>query len=164
MQLPRLPEVQRISLPAGVPAGVAPPAPPEVAAMAPDEVDGAMRRAQAAFPGWRDTAVADRARALRRAADLLEKRRPHLMATLAREAGKTIDDGVAEIREAVDFLRYYADEAEALCVTRQLPGPAGEENVYAVRGRGVWLAIAPWNFPLAIFLGQVAAALAIPYI
>ncbi|UWQ21501.1 L-glutamate gamma-semialdehyde dehydrogenase [Jannaschia sp. W003] len=136
------------------------PAPEAVAEMAPGDVDRAMRRAQAAFAAWRDRPVVERAGALRRAADLLEARRAHLMAVLAREAGKTIDDGVAEVREAVDFLRYYADEAERLFRVHPLPGPAGEENVYAVRGRGVWLAVAPWNFPLAIFLGQVAAALA----
>ncbi|MGB3555631.1 MAG: L-glutamate gamma-semialdehyde dehydrogenase, partial [Jannaschia sp.] len=78
-----------------------------------------------------------------------------------REAGKTLDDGVAEVREAVDFLRYYADEAETLCASRILPGPTGEANRWSVRGRGVFLTIAPWNFPLAIFLGQTAAALAV---
>ena len=123
-------------------------------------VDGLMERAEAAFPDWRDRPVSERAKALRRGADLLEENRPALMATLAREAGKTIDDGVAEIREAVDFLRYYADEAERLCVSRALPGPVGEENLYSVHGRGTFLTIAPWNFPLAIFLGQTAAALA----
>jgi RHH-type proline utilization regulon transcriptional repressor/proline dehydrogenase/delta 1-pyrroline-5-carboxylate dehydrogenase len=82
------------------------------------------------------------------------------MATLAREAGKTIDDGIAEIREAVDFLRYYADEAETLCAPRVLPGPTGERNVWQATGRGVFVTVAPWNFPLAIFLGQTAAALA----
>ncbi|WGH80191.1 L-glutamate gamma-semialdehyde dehydrogenase [Jannaschia ovalis] len=131
-------------------------------ASAPKEItaEAAMTRAAHAFPAWRDTPVADRARALRRAADLLEARRAPLMATLTREAGKTIDDGIAEIREAVDFLRYYADEAEALCQPRVLPGPTGERNAWTVRGRGVFLTVAPWNFPLAIFLGQTAAALA----
>ncbi|MGB3406633.1 MAG: L-glutamate gamma-semialdehyde dehydrogenase, partial [Jannaschia sp.] len=105
--------------------------------------------------------VQTRAQALRRAADLLEQNRPALMATLAREAGKTIDDGIAEVREAVDFLRYYADEAEPLCTPRVLPGPTGEANRWTVGGRGVFLTIAPWNFPLAIFLGQCAAALAV---
>jgi RHH-type proline utilization regulon transcriptional repressor/proline dehydrogenase/delta 1-pyrroline-5-carboxylate dehydrogenase len=83
------------------------------------------------------------------------------MATLAREAGKTIDDGIAELREAVDFLRYYADEAETLCQPRVLPGPTGERNVWQAGGRGVFVTVAPWNFPLAIFLGQTAAALAV---
>lgn len=120
----------------------------------------AMARATRAFPAWRDTPVFTRSSALRRAADLLEANRPALMATLAREAGKTIDDGIAEIREAVDFLRYYADEAETICTSHILPGPTGEANRWRAHGRGVFLTIAPWNFPLAIFLGQTAAALA----
>ncbi|WP_371156201.1 L-glutamate gamma-semialdehyde dehydrogenase [Jannaschia sp. 2305UL9-9] len=121
----------------------------------------AMARAARAFPDWRDAPVQTRAQALRRAADLLEDHRPELMATLAREAGKTIDDGIAEVREAVDFLRFYADEAETLCAPRILPGPTGEANRWRAHGRGVFVTIAPWNFPLAIFLGQTAAALAV---
>ena len=128
----------------------------------PPDVDpgAAMARAERGFPAWREADPAARADALRRAADLLEAERPALMATLAREAGKTIDDGVAEVREAVDFLRFYADEAEDLCRPRALPGPTGERNEWRVRGRGAFVAVAPWNFPLAIFLGQAAAALA----
>lgn len=133
---------------------------PQVPSITPTDVDPMMARAVMAFPNWRDTHVKERAAILRRAADELENNRDALMATLSREAGKTLDDGIAEIREAVDFLRYYADEAEALCVTKSLPGPVGEENIYAVSGRGVWATVAPWNFPLAIFLGQTAAALA----
>ena len=137
------------------------PAAPEVADLQKTQVGAVMARAQAAFPAWNKTPVQTRAQALRRAADLLEENRPALMATLAREAGKTIDDGIAEVREAVDFLRYYADEAEPLCLPRVLPGPTGEANRWSVTGRGVFLTIAPWNFPLAIFLGQCAAALAV---
>ena len=78
-----------------------------------------------------------------------------------REAGKTLPDGVAEVREAVDYLRYYAGEAERQFAHPQtLPGPAGESNTLRLRGRGVFACISPWNFPLAIFTGQVAAALA----
>ena len=102
-----------------------------------------------------------RAAALRRAADLMEERRGALMALLAAEAGKTVEDGLAEIREAVDFCRFYADEAERLFAQPlSLPGPTGEDNRLRYRSRGVALAISPWNFPLAIFVGQVAAALA----
>ncbi len=137
------------------PVAAAPPA------LDPADTGALMARAAAAFPAWRDTPVGTRAEALRRAAKLLERDRPRLMAILAREAGKTLDDGVAEVREAVDFLRYYADEAETLCASRILPGPTGEANRWSVRGRGVFLTIAPWNFPLAIFLGQTAAALAV---
>ncbi len=83
------------------------------------------------------------------------------MALLCREGGKTLDDGFAEVREAVDFCRYYAAEARALFAEdRIMPGPTGEENRYRHRGRGVFVCISPWNFPLAIFLGQVTAALA----
>jgi RHH-type proline utilization regulon transcriptional repressor/proline dehydrogenase/delta 1-pyrroline-5-carboxylate dehydrogenase len=77
-----------------------------------------------------------------------------------REAGKTLNDAVAEVREAVDYLRYYAGEARRLFVTRTLPGPTGEHNELTLHGRGVFVAISPWNFPLAIFTGQVAGALA----
>ena len=131
-------------------------------APAPKDVDppDAMERAARAFPAWAATPVATRAAMLRRSADLLEAERPALMATLAREAGKTLDDGIAEVREAVDFLRFYADEAETLCQPRALPGPTGEANRWEAHGRGVFVTIAPWNFPLAIFLGQTAAALA----
>ena len=125
-----------------------------------DGARAAMERARAAFPGWRDAPVEARAACLERAADLLEEHHPRFMAILAREAGKTIDDAVAEVREAVDFLRFYAAEARRLMVATPLPGPAGEENVHTLRGRGVAVTIAPWNFPLAIFLGQTAAALA----
>ena len=102
-----------------------------------------------------------RATALRKAADLMEERRGLLMGLLAAEAGKTVDDGLAEIREAVDFCRFYADEAERLfAVPVPLPGPTGEDNRLVYRSRGVVVAISPWNFPLAIFIGQVAAAFA----
>ncbi|KQT64187.1 MULTISPECIES: bifunctional proline dehydrogenase/L-glutamate gamma-semialdehyde dehydrogenase PutA [unclassified Aureimonas] len=105
--------------------------------------------------------AAVRAGALRKAADLMEARQGPLMALLAAEAGKTVEDGIAEIREAVDFLRFYAGEAERLFAAPvALPGPTGEENRLRYRSRGVIVAISPWNFPLAIFAGQVAAALA----
>ncbi len=133
----------------------------EVAPLSVAQANDAMERAARALPGWRAIPVADRAAALRRAADLLEENHVDLMATLAREAGKTVDDGIAEVREAVDFLRYYADEAQTLCAPRDLPGPTGEANRWTARGRGVFVTIAPWNFPLAIFLGQTAAALAV---
>jgi RHH-type transcriptional regulator, proline utilization regulon repressor / proline dehydrogenase / delta 1-pyrroline-5-carboxylate dehydrogenase len=95
-----------------------------------------------------------------RAADLLEARRGPLVHLLQAEAGKTIDDAISEIREAVDFCRYYAVRARGQFGTGEaMPGPTGESNVLRLRGRGVFVAISPWNFPLAIFLGQVAAAL-----
>src|SRR3546814_10047123 len=82
------------------------------------------------------------------------------MALCTKEAGKTIPDGVAEVREAVDFLRYYAGQARTLVAPESLPSPTGETNTLQLAGRGVFACISPWNFPLAIFIGQVAAALA----
>ena len=97
---------------------------------------------------------------LERAADLLEQRAAHFIALLQREGGKTLDDALSEVREAVDFCRYYAARGpQAVRRRRAMPGPTGESNVLRLRGRGVFVAISPWNFPLAIFLGQVAAAL-----
>ena len=119
----------------------------------------AMQSAHAAFAAWRDVPVADRAAMLRRAADTLQLELPHFCAMLVKEAFKTWADAVAEVREAIDFLRYYADEAERVCAPITLPGPTGETNRLYPRGRGVWVCISPWNFPLAIFMGQISAAL-----
>lgn len=128
--------------------------------MAPDEVEPAMAVAQEGFKSWSRTSVEIRAAALEKTADLLEENRDRLMALLCAEGGKTLTDGIAEIREAVDFCRYYAVEARGLFGAGTLmPGPTGEENRYRFRGRGVFVCISPWNFPLAIFLGQVSAAL-----
>ena len=112
-----------------------------------------------AFPTWANTPVETRAAALDRLADLLEDNRGDLMAILVREARKTIPDALGEVREAVDFCRYYAGQARTGLHSVELPGPTGERNILRMAGRGVWACIAPWNFPLAIFLGQVAAAL-----
>lgn len=109
---------------------------------------------------WNAVSVQERAQVLERAADLLELRRGVFLALLQAEGGKTLDDALAETREAIDYCRYYASQARRLFVDLILPGPAGEENVLRHRGRGVFLCISPWNFPLAIFLGQVSAALA----
>jgi RHH-type proline utilization regulon transcriptional repressor/proline dehydrogenase/delta 1-pyrroline-5-carboxylate dehydrogenase len=122
-------------------------------------VERALANAVAAQPDWDATPVATRAAALERAADLLEQRMPQFIALCTKEAGKTIPDGVAEVREAVDFLRYYAGQARSLFAPEALPGPTGESNTLQLSGRGVFVCISPWNFPLAIFVGQVAAAL-----
>ena len=119
----------------------------------------AMRSAHAAFNTWRDVPVSHRAATLRKAADNLQSELPRYCALLVKEAFKTWGDAISEVREAIDFLRYYADEAERVCAPIRLPGPTGESNVLYPRGRGVWVCISPWNFPLAIFMGQVAAAL-----
>ncbi len=127
----------------------------------PAAAERAVSAARAGFPAWDRTPASDRADRLERAADLLEARQGSFLALLQDEAGKTIDDALSEVREAVDFLRYYAGEARRLCGPGEiLPGPTGESNVLSLRGRGVFVAISPWNFPLAIFLGQVSAALA----
>ncbi len=125
-----------------------------------DTVERALRNAVAAQPAWDATPVASRAAILEHAADLMEARMPQFIALCTREAGKTLPDGVAEVREAVDFLRYYAAEARRLFVIEALPGPTGESNTLQLAGRGVFACISPWNFPLAIFVGQIAAALA----
>jgi RHH-type proline utilization regulon transcriptional repressor/proline dehydrogenase/delta 1-pyrroline-5-carboxylate dehydrogenase len=97
---------------------------------------------------------------LERAADLLERRKARFIALLQSEGGKTLDDCVSEVREAIDFCRYYAAQGRKLFGDGEtMPGPTGESNVLRLRGRGVFVAISPWNFPLAIFLGQVTAAL-----
>ena len=118
-----------------------------------------MTRLHAGFNGWNGTPLAQRAAVLRRAAAALESRLPEFCGLLVKEAHKTLGDCVAEVREAVDFCRYYADQAEARLNTQQLPGPTGESNELHLHGRGVFVCISPWNFPLAIFAGQVAAAL-----
>jgi RHH-type proline utilization regulon transcriptional repressor/proline dehydrogenase/delta 1-pyrroline-5-carboxylate dehydrogenase len=123
------------------------------------EVDAAMARLHVAMPAWNSAPLAQRANVLRRAGDLLEARLPAFCALLVKEAHKTQGDCIAEVREAVDFCRYYAEQAEARLADQALPGPTGESNTLRLSGRGVFVCISPWNFPLAIFAGQVVAAL-----
>ena len=114
-----------------------------------------------AQPEWDRVPATTRARMLRDAADRLERDTARFVGICVAEAGKTVPDSIAEVREAVDFLRYYAARAEAdFGRPLALPGPTGESNRLALRGRGVFACISPWNFPLAIFTGQVSAALA----
>jgi RHH-type proline utilization regulon transcriptional repressor/proline dehydrogenase/delta 1-pyrroline-5-carboxylate dehydrogenase len=125
-----------------------------------EDANVAMAAAGAGFSSWRRTPAATRADCLDRAAGLLEQRAAHFIALLQREGGKTLDDAVSEVREAVDFCRYYAAQGRDLFGTGEaMPGPTGESNVLGLRGRGVFVAISPWNFPLAIFSGQITAAL-----
>ena len=125
-----------------------------------DEVDAAVRGAAAAWPAWDATPAEERARALERAAELLEARTDELVSLAVREAGKTLPDAVAEVREAADFCRYYAVRGrDVFGAPQPLPGPTGEANRLELGGRGVFACISPWNFPLAIFTGQVTAAL-----
>jgi RHH-type proline utilization regulon transcriptional repressor/proline dehydrogenase/delta 1-pyrroline-5-carboxylate dehydrogenase len=126
----------------------------------PASADQAIAAAHEGFIGWSRTPAHRRATILEHVANLLEQRRAHFIALLQREGGKTLDDALSEVREAVDFCRYYAAEGQTLFgEDTPLPGPTGESNVLRLRGRGVFVAISPWNFPLAIFVGQVAAAL-----
>ncbi len=114
-----------------------------------------------AFPSWRSSAAVRRAGILEKAADLVEERLPELAALCVLEAGKCLRDAHDDVREAVDFLRYYAACCRRLMANgMELPGPAGESNSLLLCGRGVFVCISPWNFPVAIFTGQVAAALA----
>ncbi len=122
---------------------------------------GARPRAASAARLGRDAPAPSARRVLEQAADLFEASARRLMALVIREGGRTIPDALAEVREAVDFLRYYAARARAdFAAPQRCPGPTGERNELALHGRGVFACISPWNFPLAIFTGQVAAALA----
>jgi RHH-type proline utilization regulon transcriptional repressor/proline dehydrogenase/delta 1-pyrroline-5-carboxylate dehydrogenase len=123
------------------------------------DVAVAMQQLQGGRTAWQARPLAERAALLHRAADLLEARLPEYCALLVKEAHKTLGDCVAEVREAVDFCRYYADQALARLGDQPLPGPTGESNLLRLHGRGVFVCISPWNFPLAIFAGQVVAAL-----
>jgi RHH-type transcriptional regulator, proline utilization regulon repressor / proline dehydrogenase / delta 1-pyrroline-5-carboxylate dehydrogenase len=125
----------------------------------PSQADAVFQAAHTAYQSWRMQSVAHRADTLLRAADALEKTMPHFCALLVKEAFKTWPDAVSEVREAVDFLRYYAAQALTTLAPETMPGPTGESNVLTLRPRGVWVCISPWNFPLAIFTGQIAAAL-----
>jgi RHH-type proline utilization regulon transcriptional repressor/proline dehydrogenase/delta 1-pyrroline-5-carboxylate dehydrogenase len=124
-----------------------------------ETVEAALSGAAKGFAAWNATPVADRAAALERVADRYEQNRDALIALLQGEGGKTLDDALAEVREAVDFCRYYAAEARRALVPERMPGPTGETNELHHRGRGVFVCISPWNFPLAIFTGQIVAAL-----
>jgi RHH-type proline utilization regulon transcriptional repressor/proline dehydrogenase/delta 1-pyrroline-5-carboxylate dehydrogenase len=126
-----------------------------------EEIRGALQAAHEAQPAWDASPAAERAACLERAADLLQARRGQFLSLLVREAGKTLPDAVAELREAVDFCRYYAARGRELFgAPQELPGPTGERNTLSLHGRGVFVCISPWNFPLAIFTGQITAALA----
>lgn len=117
-------------------------------------------KAKEAWPEWTQLGVEARAAILMAMADTLEAHYGPLLALCAQEAGKTIADGIAEVREAVDFCRYYAQEAlEKFSVPLTLKSVTGEENALRLHGRGIFVCISPWNFPLAIFVGQIAAAL-----
>jgi RHH-type proline utilization regulon transcriptional repressor/proline dehydrogenase/delta 1-pyrroline-5-carboxylate dehydrogenase len=132
-----------------------------VVAASPEAVEQALARAVKAAPSWNNTAAERRAALLEHAADRYEQQRAALMALIVREGGRTIPAALSEVREAVDFLRYYAARARAeFAMPQCLPGPTGEQDEIGLHGRGVFACISPWNFPLSIFTGQIAAALA----
>lgn len=133
---------------------------PAVPEFDPRQAAAVLEKGASAYRQWSKLDVAGRAAILRRAADAMEGQMPKFCALLVKEAFKTWGDAVSEVREAVDFLRYYANEAERIMQPMALPGPTGETNELRLTARGVWVCISPWNFPLAIFTGQVAAALA----
>jgi RHH-type proline utilization regulon transcriptional repressor/proline dehydrogenase/delta 1-pyrroline-5-carboxylate dehydrogenase len=135
------------------------------------QIPARFEAAQQAHSAWSQVPVAQRASVLRTAAQALQDQMPKFCALLVKEAFKTWGDAVAEVREAVDFLRYYADEAQRIMQPIAMPmvdasaapgmyGVTGESNTLVLKSRGVWVCISPWNFPLAIFMGQIAAALA----
>lgn len=125
-----------------------------------EETRSAITIAQKFADEWDAVDVDERAGALERTADLLEEQLAEFVALCAREAGKTVNDAIAEVREAADFCRYYAARArEQFGQPQILVGPTGEHNELSLHGRGVFVCISPWNFPLAIFMGQVSAAL-----
>jgi RHH-type proline utilization regulon transcriptional repressor/proline dehydrogenase/delta 1-pyrroline-5-carboxylate dehydrogenase len=126
-----------------------------------EDVDRMVRAAHGAQVQWDALGGEARARLLDRTADLYEEHREEFYSLCIREGGKTLPDAVLEVREAVDFLRFYASEARRhFTGLVPLPGPTGEQNELRLHGRGVFACISPWNFPLAIFTGPVAAALA----
>ncbi|MFO1243405.1 MAG: L-glutamate gamma-semialdehyde dehydrogenase [Rickettsiales bacterium] len=123
------------------------------------QVESAFAMAAKGFAVWKERTVDERAGCLEKLAALYEAHADELTALCVREAGKTFIDSVAEVREAVDYCRYYALQARELMAPKLLNGPTGERNVLSLKPRGIWVAISPWNFPLAIFTGQIAAAL-----
>ncbi len=127
----------------------------------PAEIDVALAALARGWRGWDEAGGNARADVLDRAADLIEASRDEFLFLLAREAGRTLVDGISEVREAADFCRWYAARArETFAAPRELAGPTGERNTRSQGGRGVFACISPWKFPLSIFTGQVAAALA----
>jgi RHH-type proline utilization regulon transcriptional repressor/proline dehydrogenase/delta 1-pyrroline-5-carboxylate dehydrogenase len=132
----------------------------EVAEASERDVARAVSIAAGAQSDWNARGAENRAAVLERLADLIERDRARLMALAVREAGKTVADALGEVREATDFCRYYAAQARRHGAATRLPGPTGELNELSLAGRGVFACISPWNFPLAIFIGQIAAALA----
>jgi len=125
-----------------------------------EDLSGIIEKSQKSFANWANTPVETRANILEKAGDMMQQQENDLIALCVKEAGKNLPDAVAEVREAIDFCYYYAMRArELLQYPETLPSPTGELNQLSLYGRGTFLCISPWNFPLAIFVGQVTAAL-----
>ncbi|HET8711250.1 MAG TPA: L-glutamate gamma-semialdehyde dehydrogenase, partial [Spongiibacteraceae bacterium] len=124
-----------------------------------DSIDTALQLSRARQFEWQQTTTTIRASCLEKYADLLIENRAELVTLMARETGKTIENGIDEVREAVDFCRYYAQQARCALTPQRLPAIVGEHNEFQYVARGIFACISPWNFPLAIFSGQIAAAL-----
>lgn len=135
------------------------PPPQDATACTREQAQQAMQQLHEGWPAWEQTPLAQRCEILERVALELEGNMASWTADLMREARKTAADAMAEVRETIDYARYYAQQARLSLVPHPLPGPTGERNEWRTRGRGVFVCIAPWNFPLAIFGGQVMAAL-----
>ncbi len=125
----------------------------------PSVIESVMQAAAAGHRHWHLTATDTRADSLLKLAELFEEQFYSFVTLLIKEAGKTYTDSISEVREAIDFCRYYAQQSQLLFTPSNLPGPVGERNELRHQGRGVFICISPWNFPLAIFVGQIAAAL-----
>ncbi len=124
-----------------------------------DDMAQAVQNATKAYEAWDQRGVQERAALLRKAANLLEENRADLMYLTVREGGRTVPNALSEVREAIDFCRYYAVQAEMYLSDTPLSGYTGETDVLRMQGRGVMLCVSPWNFPIAIFTGQVVASL-----
>ncbi len=124
-----------------------------------DEINTALSLAKLAYPSWSNSTVSVRIECLMNLAELIEHNKYQLITLIVTEAGRCISDAISEVREAVDFCRYYAQQARALFDTESLASPTGETNVLSLHPRGIYTCISPWNFPIAIFTGQITAAL-----
>jgi RHH-type proline utilization regulon transcriptional repressor/proline dehydrogenase/delta 1-pyrroline-5-carboxylate dehydrogenase len=124
------------------------------------DVELALNNAQSAFTSWNSTEVYKRALLINKVGNLMQENQTVLMYLLRHEAGKSLDDSVSELKEAIDFCRYYAHHAnQKMANSLKMPGPTGESNFLSLQGKGVFVCISPWNFPLAIYVGQIVAAL-----
>lgn len=131
----------------------------EISVATESDILKAIASAKDGFNEWSKQDVAYRATILRKISDLYQENKDELYSLLIREGGKSINDAINEVREAIDFCRYYALLAENMMQVKILPGPTGEKNMMTLHARGIFLCISPWNFPLAIFTGQIVAAL-----